>query len=64
MNMHNLIPWSRQDGRFERRIALPPGAEKDKPNAEFHNGMLTVTIPCSGEAGLGQRIPINRGSRH
>lgn len=51
-------------GRFERRIALPQGAEEDKANAEFHNGMLTVTVPYSGEGTLGHKIPINSGSRH
>lgn len=51
-------------GRFERHIALPQGAEEDKASAEFHNGMLTVTIPYSGEGTLGHKIPINGGSRH
>ncbi|NRD90895.1 heat-shock protein [Sphingopyxis sp. BSNA05] len=51
-------------GRFERHIALPQGAEEDKASADFHNGMLTVTIPYSGEGTSGHRIPINVGSRH
>ena len=51
-------------GRFERHIALPQGAEEDKASAEFHNFMLTVTIPYSGEGTLGHKIPINGGSRH
>lgn len=51
-------------GRFERHIALPQGTEEDKASAEFHNGMLTVTIPYSGEGTLGHKIPINIGSRH
>lgn len=51
-------------GRFERNVALPQGAEEDKASAEFHNGMLTVTIPYSGEGTLGHKIPINVGSRH
>jgi len=51
-------------GRFERHIALPQGAEENKASAEFHNGMLTVTIPYSGEGTLGHKIPINGGSRH
>jgi HSP20 family protein len=51
-------------GRFERHIALPQGAEEDKAKAEFNNGMLTVTIPYSGEGTMGHKIPINTGSRH
>lgn len=51
-------------GRFERHIALPQGAEEDKAHAEFHNGMLTVTVPYSGEGTLGHKIPINVGIRH
>lgn len=51
-------------GRFERHVALPQGAEVDKASAEFHNGMLTVTIPCSDEGRSGHKIPINGGSRH
>ena len=51
-------------GRLERHIALPQGTEEDKASAEFHNGMLTVTIPYSGEGTFGHKIPINVGSRH
>lgn len=30
---------------FYRRIALPDYADSDKVNAEFHNGVLKVTVP-------------------
>ena len=51
-------------GRFERRIALPPGVDEDKVNARFDNGVLTVTIPKAPEMERGRRIPINDQTRH
>ena len=35
----------RSYGRFERRIGLPRGIERDKVAATFKNGVLTVTLP-------------------
>src|SRR3546814_5339123 len=32
-------------GRFERRIGLPKGVDRDQANATFRNGVLTVTLP-------------------
>lgn len=52
-------------GRFERRIGLPRGIERDKASAMFRNGVLTVTLPKSVEAiGNVRRIPINDETRH
>ena len=51
-------------GRFERRIALPSGVDEDKAKADFRDGVLTVTLPRSGETERGRRIPINAGTRH
>lgn len=51
-------------GRFERRIALPSGAEEEKASARFEDGVLTVTIPRSAEVVRGRRIPISAGTRH
>jgi HSP20 family protein len=51
-------------GRFERRIALPPGVEHDKAEASFRDGVLTVIMPRSAEATSGRRIPINAQTRH
>lgn len=45
-------------GRFERRIALPPGVDEKGAKANFRNGVLTVTLPKSAEAERGRRIPI------
>jgi HSP20 family protein len=53
----------RSYGRFERRIALPRGIERDKAQATFKNGLLTVTLPRSAAANENvQRIPINKGA--
>lgn len=57
--------WSeRYYGRFERRIALPGGADEKHVQANFHDGILTVTMPKSPEAAHGRKIPINAGVRH
>lgn len=46
-------------GRFERRIALE-GVSEANVQAEFHNGLLTVTVPKSAQSQLRvKRIPIN-----
>jgi HSP20 family protein len=36
-------------GSFARYIALPQGLQTDKAEAEFEDGVLTVTVPKSGE---------------
>lgn len=41
-------------------IALPDGVDANKVEANYHNGMLTVTIPKTTE-GRGQRITVNPG---
>ena len=51
-------------GRFERRVALPMGVEEDKAQANFRDGVLTVTLPKSAEAASGRRIPINAETKH
>jgi HSP20 family protein len=46
-------------GRFERRIALE-GASEANVRAEFHNGVLTITVPKSAQSQQRvKRIPIN-----
>lgn len=50
----------RSYGRFERRIGLPRGIERDKANATFRSGVLTITLPKSEAANENlRRIPIN-----
>ena len=47
-------------GRFERRIPLGSDVDPNKINAQFKNGLLTVTLPRSAEAEARlKRIPIN-----
>jgi HSP20 family protein len=38
-------------------VSLPPGIDKDKVNAKYVNGMLTVTLPKTAD-GQGKRIPV------
>ena len=50
-------------GRFERRIPLGLEIEDDKVSADFHNGVLTVTLPKTERAQTkAKRIAINGGS--
>ena len=48
----------RSYGRFERRIALPSNIDEDKCQADFKNGVLTITIPRAAEKARGRRIPL------
>ena len=49
-------------GRFERRIALE-GASEANVRAEFHNGVLTITVPKSAQSQQRvKRIPINQAT--
>ncbi len=50
----------RSYGRFERRIGLPRGIDRDKASATFRNGVLTVTLPRTEAANENvRRIPIH-----
>ncbi|MBP1875959.1 Spore protein SP21 [Ensifer adhaerens] len=40
----------RSYGSFYRSIPLPSGVDTDKANAQFKNGVLTVTVPKTKEA--------------
>lgn len=51
-------------GRFERHIALPAGVEEEKAEANFRDGVLTITLPKSPEVASGRKIPINPGTKH
>jgi HSP20 family protein len=49
----------RSYGRFERRIGLPKTIDRDKANATFRNGVLTVTLPKTAAANENvRRIPV------
>ena len=41
----NFYRRERSYGRFTRRLALPNGAQKDKIEANFKDGVLKVTVP-------------------
>lgn len=43
---------------FERRMALPTGADIEKAHATFQNGMLEVTMPINETKPSGRKIPI------
>ncbi|WP_242129116.1 Hsp20/alpha crystallin family protein [Sphingobium sp. Sx8-8] len=50
----------RSYGRFERRVGLPKGVDRDKADARFRNGVLTVTLPKTAAANENiRRIPVN-----
>jgi len=52
----------RSYGSFERFITLPGPVEKDKAEALFKNGVLTVTVPKSPEALRShRRIEVKKG---
>jgi len=40
-----VIRTERRSGRFQRSIMLPGKVDTEKMNAEYHDGVLTVTIP-------------------
>ncbi|MCH8684803.1 Hsp20/alpha crystallin family protein [Pedomonas mirosovicensis] len=45
-------------GHFERRIALPNGVDENSAQADFRNGVLSITLQKSQQAQRGRRIPI------
>jgi HSP20 family protein len=48
----------RRFGRFERAFALPPGAERNRIEASFEDGVLKVQIPISPEGEQAQTIQV------
>jgi HSP20 family protein len=38
-------------------VTLPPGIDRDKVEAKYHNGVLTVRLPKTSEA-KGRRVPV------
>jgi HSP20 family protein len=47
--------WRRQE--LYRSVALPPGIDAEHIDAEYRNGILTVTLPKT-EASKGRHIPV------
>lgn len=50
----------RRYGRFQRTLTLPRPVQSNQANAEFENGILTVTLPKAEEA-RAKSIPIRSG---
>jgi HSP20 family protein len=38
-------------------VTVPAGIDKDKVEAHYHNGVLTITLPKTPEA-KGRRVPV------
>lgn len=49
----------RSYGHFYRMIPLPEGADADKANAEFKDGVLHVRLPINQQQQKARQIPIN-----
>lgn len=52
----------RRYGRFQRTLTLPTPVQSNQANAEFENGILTVTLP-KAEAARAKSIPIRSAQR-
>ena len=53
-----VIRTERVYGRFYRLIPLPDGADLDKINANFRNGVLEITVPVPESERKNRQIPI------
>lgn len=49
----------RRERSVSRSIRLPEPTDEDAAEADYTNGVLTVTLPKESEGGSGQNIPIN-----
>jgi HSP20 family protein len=50
-------------GRFSRSIPLPDGAQSDKAEARFENGVLEVSVPVREDSERRRRIEIQGSSK-
>lgn len=53
----------RSFGTFQRSVRLPFPVDAEKVQAEFENGVLTVTLPRSAQQERTRRIQVQRGER-
>ncbi len=51
----------RRSGHFSRRIRLPQNVDFDKSEANYHDGLLTLTLP-KAEKALPRQIPVKTGN--
>lgn len=49
-----------EEQQFYQAVTLPTDIDKDKVDAKYHNGVLTVTMPKTPEA-KGRKIPVQGG---
>jgi HSP20 family protein len=52
----------RSYGSFQRSLQLPYAVKSEDVRAEFHNGVLTLTLPKSEQQQRSHKIPISAGS--
>jgi HSP20 family protein len=57
----NMFYKERRYDKFERSFALPTGIDSDAIDAEFEDGVLTVTLPKPEEA-QPKKIPVKSKS--
>lgn len=55
-----FVRSERRYGSFYRAIPLPDGADEEKVNASFDNGVLEVTVPLSGRT-RGRQVRVESG---
>lgn len=48
-------------GRFERRLALPKGIDRNTITAKFENGVLEISMPLP-ESATAKKVPIETGA--
>jgi HSP20 family protein len=64
-NNHPENFWLRENfyGKFSRQVTLPEEARGEQSNAQFQNGVLTITVPKAEPARpKGVKIPIGAGT--
>jgi HSP20 family protein len=54
----NYYLSERSYGSFQRMFGLPAGIDESKIEAQFHNGVLTVTVPKSAEAPGARKVDV------
>jgi HSP20 family protein len=59
----NYYLSERRFGTFQRSFQLPYGVDRQRIEAKFHKGVLTVTLPKTEKAAVRQKkIEVKEGS--
>jgi len=61
-NKNGVFRSERKYGKFYREIPLPEGANAEQAKAEFHDGVLQVTVPVPEQKSNRRAIPIGTAS--